>query len=111
VVAPTSSIDLSTPSGAEIRIEERDPREVTEPRGVRFAPEGTPAANPAFDVTPARLVSAIVTERGVVRAPFRSGLRAVVRPVSPGGPARGDRAAQGAEGRRAPVPAAGGRAS
>ncbi|MDP9341696.1 MAG: S-methyl-5-thioribose-1-phosphate isomerase [Actinomycetota bacterium] len=78
VAAPTSSIDLSTPSGRDIRIEERDPLEVTAPRGVRFAPEGTPAANPAFDVTPARLVSAIVTEQGIVRAPYRSRLRAVV---------------------------------
>src|SRR5204862_6740145 len=64
VAAPTSTVDLSTASGAGIRIEERDPLEVVAPRGVRFAPEGTPAANPAFDVTPAGLVTAIVPERG-----------------------------------------------
>jgi len=87
VAAPTSTIDLSTPTGVEIRIEERDPAEVTSPRGVRFAPEGTPAVNPAFDVTPGPMVSAIVTEQGVVRPPYRAGLRAAVRraaaPVPP----------------------------
>jgi methylthioribose-1-phosphate isomerase len=61
VVAPTSTIDLETASGAEIPIEERDPREVSS----RF-----PARNPAFDVTPAELISAIVTERGVHRQPY-----------------------------------------
>jgi methylthioribose-1-phosphate isomerase len=61
VVAPTSTIDLDTPSGAEIPIEERDPGEVSS----RF-----PARNPAFDVTPADLISAIVTEHGVHREPF-----------------------------------------
>jgi methylthioribose-1-phosphate isomerase len=61
VVAPTSTIDLDTPNGAEIPIEERDPGEVT----ARF-----PARNPAFDVTPAELISAIVTEAGVHRAPY-----------------------------------------
>jgi methylthioribose-1-phosphate isomerase len=111
VVAPTSSIDVSTPSGANIRIEERDPREVTEPRGVRFSPQGTPAANPAFDVTPARLVSAMVTERGIVRAPFRRGLRAAVRGAPPGGTSDGDGASLGAESREARVQAGGGRAS
>jgi methylthioribose-1-phosphate isomerase len=75
VAAPTSTIDLDTPSGADVAIETRGPDEVTEIRGVRLAPEGTPALNPAFDVTPARLVTAIVTERGVVRPPYRSGLR------------------------------------
>jgi methylthioribose-1-phosphate isomerase len=79
VAAPTSTVDLSTASGADIVIEERDAQEVIAPRGVRFAPEGTPTANPAFDVTPARLVSAIVTEHGVIRSPYRSGLRAAVR--------------------------------
>jgi methylthioribose-1-phosphate isomerase len=61
VVAPTSSVDLRTPTGAVIPIEERDPAEVSE----RFA-----ARNPAFDVTPARLIAAIVTEHGVHRPPF-----------------------------------------
>jgi methylthioribose-1-phosphate isomerase len=61
VVAPTSTIDLDTPTGAEIPIEERDPEEVSS----RF-----PALNPAFDVTPAELITAIVTERGVHRQPY-----------------------------------------
>jgi methylthioribose-1-phosphate isomerase len=78
VVAPTSTVDLDTPTGAEIPIEERDPSEVTTVWGSRIAPEGVAAANPAFDVTPHRYVSAIVTEQGVVRAPFTPGLRAAV---------------------------------
>ena len=65
VVAPTSTLDPAAASGAEIPIEERDPAEVTG----RF-----PARNPAFDVTPAELVSAIVTERGVHRAPYADSL-------------------------------------
>ncbi|MGE5690802.1 MAG: S-methyl-5-thioribose-1-phosphate isomerase [Pseudomonadota bacterium] len=68
VVAPTSTVDLRTPTGAAIPIEERDPAEVT----ARF-----PARNPAFDVTPAALVSAIVTEDGIHRAPFEVTLAAV----------------------------------
>jgi methylthioribose-1-phosphate isomerase len=67
VVAPTSTVDLATPTGAAIPIEERDPGEVT----ARF-----PARNPAFDVTPAALVAAIVTERGVHRAPYAESLAA-----------------------------------
>jgi methylthioribose-1-phosphate isomerase len=74
IVAPTSTIDLATRSGDDITIEERAPEEVTSFRGVRVAPEGTPAANPAFDVTPSRLIAAIVTEGGVVRPPFAEGL-------------------------------------
>jgi methylthioribose-1-phosphate isomerase len=65
VVAPTSTVDSATPDGAAIPIEERDPHEVTE----RF-----PARNPAFDVTPAELISAIVTEEGVHRAPYADSL-------------------------------------
>jgi methylthioribose-1-phosphate isomerase len=79
VVAPTSTIDPATPSGAGIRIEERDGLEVRAPLGVPFAPEGTPVWNPAFDVTPADLVTAIVTERGVARAPYRESLAALRR--------------------------------
>jgi methylthioribose-1-phosphate isomerase len=75
VAAPVSTVDRGTPDGAAIVIEERDPAEVTAPYGVRFAPEGTPAANPAFDVTPAALITAIVTDRGIARAPFGSSLR------------------------------------
>jgi methylthioribose-1-phosphate isomerase len=79
VAAPMSTVDLGTPSGDDIAIETRDPDEVSSPRGVRFAPEGTWALNPAFDVTPARLVTAIVTERGIVRPPFRAGLKRLLR--------------------------------
>jgi methylthioribose-1-phosphate isomerase len=78
VAAPTSTIDLSVPSGLDIPIEERSSDEVTRVQGRRIAPEGTRAAHPAFDVTPNRYVTAIVTEHGVVRPPFEAGLRAVV---------------------------------
>jgi methylthioribose-1-phosphate isomerase len=78
VTAPTSTIDPATPTGRDILIEERAPEEVTAPGGVPFAPAGTPALNPAFDVTPAALVTAIITERGVVRPPYRSGLRRIL---------------------------------
>ena len=78
VAAPTSSLDLSSRSGADIVLEERDPGEVTTPLGFAVAPEGTPAANPAFDVTPAGLVTAIVTEQGIYRLPYDAVLRALV---------------------------------
>jgi len=77
VAAPLSTIDLAIADGSGIPIEERDPAEVTGFRGVRWAPEGVSVANPAFDVTPAELVTAIVTEKGVVRAPYGQGLRAL----------------------------------
>jgi methylthioribose-1-phosphate isomerase len=67
VVAPESTVDLATPSGAAIPIEERADDEVTGFRGVRAAPAGTRALNPAFDVTPASLITAIVTDRRVIR--------------------------------------------
>ncbi|MFZ5650912.1 MAG: S-methyl-5-thioribose-1-phosphate isomerase [Bacillota bacterium] len=70
VAAPFSTIDISLKSGTEIPIEERSPEEVTHVGGVRVAPEGVNVWNPAFDVTPARLVSAIITERGVLRPPY-----------------------------------------
>ena len=75
VCAPTSSVDLATPDGSAIEIEERAADEVLEFRGVRIAPPGTEVRNPAFDVTPAELITGIVTEEGVVRAPFEAGLR------------------------------------
>jgi methylthioribose-1-phosphate isomerase len=77
-VAPTSTIDLATPSGAHIPIEERNPAEVTTYGGARVAPEGIAVVNPAFDVTPGRLVTAIVTEQGVVYPPFEEHLARVV---------------------------------
>jgi methylthioribose-1-phosphate isomerase len=70
VVAPLSSVDPATPDGGAIPIEQRAPREVLFVGEQRIAPVGTTARNPAFDVTPADLVSAIVTEEGVLRAPF-----------------------------------------
>ena len=75
VCAPLSSVDLETPDGAAIPIEDRSAAEVTEIRGVRIAPVGTDVRNPAFDVTPAELISAIVTEEGALRAPFGPALR------------------------------------
>ncbi|MCS7251525.1 MAG: S-methyl-5-thioribose-1-phosphate isomerase [Anaerolineae bacterium] len=70
VVAPTSTIDPRTPSGDAIPIEERDEREVLEIEGILIAPRGARAANPAFDVTPARYITGIVTERGILYPPF-----------------------------------------
>jgi methylthioribose-1-phosphate isomerase len=77
VAAPLSTLDLDTPSGDEIPIEQRAPEEVLTFGGVRIAPEGIDALHPAFDVTPARLVTAIVTERGVVQAPYGPALAAL----------------------------------
>ncbi|HEY4227224.1 MAG TPA: S-methyl-5-thioribose-1-phosphate isomerase [Candidatus Limnocylindrales bacterium] len=70
VCAPMSSVDLDTPDGDAIPIEDRPAIEVTEIRGVHIAPEGTAVKNPSFDVTPADLITAIVTEEGALRAPF-----------------------------------------
>jgi methylthioribose-1-phosphate isomerase len=78
VAAPTSTVDLATADGAAIPIEERDPAEVLECAGRRTTPESSGSLNFAFDVTPAALVSAIVTEAGVARAPYREALAAMV---------------------------------
>jgi methylthioribose-1-phosphate isomerase len=75
VAAPTSTIDLHCPAGGRIPIEDRNPAEVTHIGNRQIAPSGIPVANPAFDVTPHRLVTAIVTERGVARAPYKTSLR------------------------------------
>ena len=75
VVAPTSTFDLTLSSGKEIPIEERSANEVTHVQGVRLAPEGIGIRNPAFDVTPHHLVSAIVCENGIARAPYVESLR------------------------------------
>jgi methylthioribose-1-phosphate isomerase len=74
-VCPTSTVDLLLPSGEHITIEERDAAEVTHVYGVGIAPEGVAVYNPAFDVTPHRYITGIVTEEGIVYPPFRSGLR------------------------------------
>jgi methylthioribose-1-phosphate isomerase len=70
VAAPSSTLDPATPTGEGIVIEQRDPREVAEGFGPRTAPMGAAVFNPAFDVTPAELVTAIITDRGVVRGPY-----------------------------------------
>jgi methylthioribose-1-phosphate isomerase len=70
VAAPTTTIDLSLPSGYQIPIEERSPEEVTHIQGVPIAPEGIRAANPAFDVTPNVYITAIITEKGIIRKPY-----------------------------------------
>jgi len=70
VAAPVSTIDLSTPDGKHIPIEERDQREVTHFKSLRLTPEGALIRNPAFDVTPHHLVAGIITERGIFRAPY-----------------------------------------
>jgi methylthioribose-1-phosphate isomerase len=75
VVAPVSTIDLDTPDGAAIEVEHRPAEEVTSLAGVPTAPQGTPGYNPAFDVTPPALISAIVTERGVAQPPTTGTLR------------------------------------
>lgn len=77
VAAPISTIDLATPTGDEIPIEERSPDEVRSVRGMEIAPEGVEASNPAFDVTPSEYVTAIITENGVARAPYAESLRRV----------------------------------
>ena len=79
VAAPTSTVDLDCPTGDEIPIENRDTLEVTVVGERTLAPEGIEVANPAFDVTPNRYVAAIITERGVARAPYTVSLAALVR--------------------------------
>ena len=80
-VAPTSTIDLSTRRGDDIPIEERDASEVTHVEGVALAPAGVRVANPAFDVTPYRYVTGIVTENGIAYPPFEASLRRMVAGV------------------------------
>ena len=74
VAAPLSTVDPATPSGAEVAIEQRDPREVTHILGTPIAPEGVAVLNPAFDVTPAQFVTALITDKGVVRPPYPEAL-------------------------------------
>jgi methylthioribose-1-phosphate isomerase len=78
VAAPISTVDLATPDGAAIPIEERKAIEVLFVRGTRIAPPDTDVRNPSFDVTPAELVTGIATEEGVIRAPYAEGLAAAV---------------------------------
>ncbi len=81
VAAPVSTFDLTISSGEQIPIEQRSADEVTHLQGMRIAPD-VPAANPAFDVTPARLVTAIICERGVARAPYTESLRRLAESVA-----------------------------
>ena len=76
IAAPVSTIDLATPDGTHIPIEERDQREVTHLRNLRLTPVGALIRNPAFDVTPHRLIAGIITERGIYRAPYIESLKA-----------------------------------
>jgi methylthioribose-1-phosphate isomerase len=78
VAAPISTLDLTLESGDAIPIEQRAAAEVTHIYGRQMAPTGTAVQNPAFDVTPARYVTGIVTERGVARAPYQESLRKLV---------------------------------
>ena len=77
VAAPITTIDLSLTSGYQIPIEERNPEEVSHIQGIPIAPAGTRAANPAFDITPPSYITAIITERGIVKAPYTEGLKAI----------------------------------
>jgi methylthioribose-1-phosphate isomerase len=79
VAAPLSTVDLDTPDGGQIPIEERSDREVTHVGASRLTPEGARIRNPAFDVTPAKYVTAIVTERGIARPPYDSSLAGLCR--------------------------------
>lgn len=75
VAAPLSTVDMNCPTGEEIPIEERDIREITHVKDIQLAPEGISVSNYAFDVTPNELVTAIITEKGVARAPYTESLR------------------------------------
>jgi methylthioribose-1-phosphate isomerase len=74
VAAPISTIDFACPDGSKIPIEQRNPKEVTHIAGKQMVPDGVSVENPAFDVTPAKYVTAIITERGVARAPYEESL-------------------------------------
>ncbi len=75
VAAPTTTLDMTLASGDEIPIEERSPEEVTHIQGIAIAPAGVKVANPAFDVTPHRYITAIITESGIIREPYGEGIR------------------------------------
>ncbi len=82
VAAPWSTVDMNTPSGEQIPIEQRSPKEVTHHAGKQVTPDGVRVENPAFDVTPSRYVSAIITERGIAREPFGESLRELATSVA-----------------------------
>src|SRR5205809_398941 len=78
VAAPSSTFDLSLPSGDAIPIEQRDPREVTHGLGKQTAPDGVKVYNPAFDVTPAKLIVGIITEKGLIQPVTEANIRATL---------------------------------
>ncbi len=79
IAAPTTTIDVSLATGEDIPIEQRNPDEVTRFGGVQTAPDGIRVENPAFDVTPNRYIAAIITEHGIMKAPFGEGIRKLVQ--------------------------------
>src|SRR6266853_885683 len=81
VAAPISTVDLATPDGSKIPIEQRNAREVTHIAGKQMVPDGVQVENPAFDVTPAKYVAAIITERGIARAPYEQSLSELVHQI------------------------------
>jgi len=83
VAAPVSSMDMSVSSGDDIPIEERDSNEITHFSGKRIAPDGIRVINPAFDITPNRLVDAIITEKGIIRSPYDKNLKEIVSRKNP----------------------------
>jgi len=79
VAAPTTTIDPSLAKGDKIPIEQRSPEEVTHIQGISIAPNGTQAANPAFDITPHYYITAIITERGIIKEPYVERLKSIFR--------------------------------
>src|SRR5205807_3087246 len=75
VAAPWSTVDMNTPTGDQIPIEQRSPKEVTHYAGKQVAPDGVLVENPAFDVTPSKYVTAIITERGIAKSPYAESLK------------------------------------
>ena len=83
VAAPVSTIDLATPDGEHIPIEERDQREVTHLGASRLTPVGAKIRNPAFDITPYRYIAGIITERGIFTAPYTESLKKALQGAAP----------------------------
>ncbi|MBI3584956.1 MAG: S-methyl-5-thioribose-1-phosphate isomerase [Nitrospinae bacterium] len=79
VAAPLSTIDIKILDGSKIPIEERNPQEVTHLSGKRIAPEGVEVSNPAFDVTPNKNITAIITEKGIIKPPFKDGIKGLFK--------------------------------
>jgi methylthioribose-1-phosphate isomerase len=80
IAAPVSTIDISLKTGDEIPIEERKPEEITHIQGMPIAPEGVSAANPAFDVTPHKYITAIITDKGIIKEPYARAIKSLIKP-------------------------------